>query len=44
MTAREADIPDPFRGNGWVNTFLRKRIMQQFGCNNGNGVFYVVCA
>jgi hypothetical protein len=39
MTARAADIPDPFRGNGPVNTFPRKRTMQDLGCNNENGVF-----
>jgi hypothetical protein len=43
MTARQADITDPFLGNGSVNTFplLGRRflLMQQFGCNNENVIF-----
>jgi hypothetical protein len=38
MAAKEADIPDPFRGNGSVNTYTRKGIMQLLGCSNGKGV------
>jgi hypothetical protein len=29
VTSRGADIPDPFRGHGTVNTFPRKRIRMQ---------------
>jgi hypothetical protein len=28
-TARRADIPGPFLGNGWVNMFPQKRIKEQ---------------
>jgi hypothetical protein len=39
MTTRWADTPEQFLGYGSVNTFPQQRIMQQLGCNNGNGVF-----
>jgi hypothetical protein len=43
MTARWADIPDPFLGNDSINTFpllgSRFLIMQQLDYNNGKGVF-----
>jgi hypothetical protein len=43
MTPKWADIPEPFLGNGLVNTFpllgSRFLIMQQLDYNNGRVVF-----
>jgi hypothetical protein len=39
MAAKRTDMSGPFRGNGSVNTFPRKLLMQQLSCNNGKGMF-----
>jgi hypothetical protein len=43
MTARWADLPGPFLGNGLVNTFpllaSRSLIIKQLDYNNGRAVF-----